>query len=254
MLMSASKLARFFGNERKALVAFSGGVDSSVLAKAAFDALGKGALAVTFDTPTLPRSELDAARKTAKRIGIRHVVVKYSELSDLEFSRNSHDRCFFCKRKMAEKLKEVAKNHTISLIVEGTNAEDLCGHRPGYRALKEAGISSPLAVLGYSKKAVRRLAKGYGLDHSKPSGACLASRIPTGSDVTLRRLKKIENAEDFLRSLGLTQVRVRLEGADLGVGRIEVENGEFGKVVANSTLIVKSLPFRKVVLDLAGYS
>jgi pyridinium-3,5-biscarboxylic acid mononucleotide sulfurtransferase len=254
MLMSASKLADFFSKQRNALVSFSGGVDSSVLAKAAYDALGADALAVTFDTPTLPRSELACAKKTAKKIGIRHLIVPYSELGSRQFRSNPKDRCYFCKKRMAQKLKEVAKEHGMGCIVEGTNAEDLKGHRPGYRALKEAGISSPLAELGFAKDDVRKLAKEYGLDYMKPSAACLSSRIPQGTEITKELLRTVEEAEDYLKSLGLTQVRVRLEGEGCLDARIEVCPEEFQKVIKHSSEIVDALSFRRVSLDLRGYS
>jgi pyridinium-3,5-biscarboxylic acid mononucleotide sulfurtransferase len=236
------------------LVAYSGGVDSGVLAQASYNALHGGALAVTFDTPTIPRRELSAAKAAAKRMGIRHIVVKYTELSDGRFAKNPKNRCFFCKRAMACKMKEVAKRHGMRHVIEGTNAQDLLGHRPGYRAIKGAGIGSPLAELGFTKEDVRAMARKYGLDWRKPSAACLASRIPTGVRVTKARLRKIEESEDYLKSLGLTQVRVRLEGAKSDVARIVVESNEFYKVAANRNKILRRLPFKRVTLDLRGYS
>jgi pyridinium-3,5-biscarboxylic acid mononucleotide sulfurtransferase len=252
MLMLAGKLAGFFKSRRSALVAFSGGVDSAVLAKAAYDALGEGALAVTFDTPSTPRHDLEDAVKTAKAIGIRHLVVKYSEVADDDYRKNPQDRCYFCKRHMASRLRDIAAEHQMDLIVEGTNAEDLHGHRPGYRALREAGISSPLAELGAGKAQVRALAKEYGLDWGRPSSACLASRVPTGTGIDEATLRKIDESEDYLRSLGITQVRVRVDESDSA--RIEVLKSEFPIVLAHTSKIVEKLPFRRVTLDLRGYS
>lgn len=232
-------------------MAFSGGVDSSVLAKAAHRALRDQAVAVTFDTPTYSRRELKEAREVAADIGIRHIIVEYSELSDADFTRNPGDRCFFCKRMMAKKLKDVAEAEGLANIVEGTTVDELAGHRPGYRAIKESGILSPFVELGLTKNDVVALAKEYGLEHDKPPGACLSSRIPEGTKITEPLLRTVEEAEDYLRTLGLRQVRVRIEGED---ARIEVYAEDFAKVIEHSQEIKGKLPFRRVSLDLSGYS
>jgi pyridinium-3,5-biscarboxylic acid mononucleotide sulfurtransferase len=251
--MPDRELIVYFVKRRKSLVAFSGGVDSSVLAKAAHKAQGGNALAVTFDTPTTSKAELAHAKQTADKIGIKHIVVKYSELGNSVFSANPHDRCYHCKKLMTAKLKEVAKQYAIESVVEGTNASDLNGHRPGYKALTEAGIESPFVTLGMTKDDIRAIAKNYGLDWNRPSNACLASRIPTGGQITAERLRKVDDAEEYLRSLGLTQVRVRLGGSELDEARIEVRPAEFTVVLKNSDEILGHLQFRKVTLDLAGY-
>jgi pyridinium-3,5-biscarboxylic acid mononucleotide sulfurtransferase len=252
--MSAKKLSGYFKGASQALVAFSGGVDSSVLSKAAYDALGDGALAVTLDTPAVPRREIRAARKTAKAIGIRHLVVKFDPFAGRKLMRNPPDRCYLCKRAIAGKLKSIAKERGIALLVEGTNAGDLLGHRPGFRAVREAGIRSPLAELGFDKPSVRRLAKKYGLDYGKPSGACMATRLPSGALIEPGIIGRIERSEDYLKSLGLSQVRVRVGGPGLNEARIEVYPRERGMVLERAEEIAAALPFGRVCLDLRGYS
>jgi uncharacterized protein len=250
-MLVEKKLTGYMRDLGGVLVAYSGGVDSSVLAYVAHRVLGDKAVAVTFDTPTLPRHELMEAVECASLIGLRHEVVEYTELSDSSFRSNPADRCYFCKKLMADELTKSARNNSLAYVVEGTTVDELLGHRPGYRALKEAGILSPYVELGMSKYDVRCLAEKYGLRYEKPSGACLASRIPSGTVITEEILKKVEESEDYLRSLGLTQVRVRVMGDD---ARIETYESEFDKVVDNADEIRQALPFRRVVLDLRGYS
>jgi pyridinium-3,5-biscarboxylic acid mononucleotide sulfurtransferase len=216
-------------------------------------ALGDGALAVTFDTPTTPRGDLAGAKETAAAVGVRHLVVEYDELADAEFASNPPDRCYHCKRMMASALRRLAGETGMACVADGTNAEDLGGHRPGYRALVEAGVVSPLAELGFFKGDVRRLARHYGLDWGKPSGACLASRIRHGSRITPEVLRRVDEAEEFLRALGFTQVRVRAEGEGCGEARIEVLPCEFGLAAERAEEIALRLGFVKVKLDLRGY-
>ncbi len=254
MLMPRDRLAAYFRRKRRVLVAYSGGVDSGVLLRGARDAVGDGVLAVTFDTPTTPAHDLRSAAETARKLGVRHLVAGYDELSDARFMGNPADRCYWCKRMMAGRLMGIAREHGIRCVVEGTNAEDLEGHRPGYKALREAGVKSPLAELGLMKADVRALAKEYGLDWRRPSSACLASRIRTGVGIRKETLSAVDESEDYLRSLGLTQVRVRIDSEEGDVARIEAEPGEFGIIIRNAEAITKKLPFRRVSLDLRGYS
>jgi uncharacterized protein len=249
------RLSAYFRKLDGIVVAFSGGVDSSVLAKAAYDALGKKALAVTVDSPTFEQTELSAAKALAKKIGIRHLIVQHDELENECFRRNEPDRCYHCKKGILSVLKQVAESEGISSVVEGTNAEELLGHRPGYQAVKEEGVCSPLAELGFKKKDIRAMAAYLKLPNAdKPSMACLASRIPYGTEVTRELLEKVSEAEAVVRAVGVGQLRVRVL-EELAV--VEVSSADFPLILRNRDRIVsglKKLGFSRVVLDLAGYS
>ncbi|RLF22900.1 MAG: ATP-dependent sacrificial sulfur transferase LarE, partial [Thermoprotei archaeon] len=162
------------------VVAFSGGVDSSVVLATAVIALGsEKVIAVTAISPTYPEEDLEWAKRIVKLLGVKHILVKTDELSDPNFIRNPPNRCYFCKKSLIDRLMRIAREHHAKVIVEGTNASDLTGHRPGFLALKEAGVRSPLAEVGITKEEVRAIAKALGLPNwNKPSMACLASRIP----------------------------------------------------------------------------
>ncbi len=207
-------------------VAFSGGVDSSVLLHAAHAALGEGALGVIADSPSLPRSELAAARRTAADMGVRIVEVRTSELDDPRYARNLGDRCYHCKSALFQALDVVCAEEGIRAQAFGEITDDALDDRPGARAARERGVLAPLARAGFDKHDVRRYAREAGLAVAeKPAGACLASRIPRGTPVTTERLAAVEAAEDALRRLGLSQLRVRHRGrrARLEVGQEELE-------------------------------
>ncbi|MCS7141217.1 MAG: ATP-dependent sacrificial sulfur transferase LarE [Candidatus Nitrosocaldus sp.] len=242
----------------KAIVALSGGVDSAVVAYAAFRALADGALAVTADYRTLAREELESAKRVAREIGIRHEVIEYDELSNPSFVANDTMRCYHCRNELAEHLIGVARREGAQLIVDGTNADDLNDYRPGIVAMREHGIRSPLAELNIGKEEVRAIAREAGLSvHDKPSNACLASRIAYGVEVTRERLMAIEEAEKVVRELfNVRQVRVRLH-AD-GTARIEVGRDERMMLFDPSRLDalderLKALGFRYVAIDARGY-
>lgn len=250
-----SRLVDYFKRQEGVLIAFSGGVDSTVLAKAAQTALGEKAIAVTLDSPLAGPLELKSAEDAAREIGIKHMVVSYDALEDTRFMSNPPDRCYLCKKRMMAKLKDIAASHGIACVAEGTNAEEVLRHRPGYKAVEEAGAITPLADLGYLKADVREMATYMGLSNAKkPSNACLASRIPYGTTITEELLERIAKAETIVRNSGTSQVRVRSYG-ELAV--IEVDSGDNEKVMAQRARIfgeMKALGYKRVALDLEGYS
>jgi len=251
----AENLKEYFRELEGAAIAFSGGVDSSVLAKTAHDALGKKAVAFTIDSPTVERKELKDAINLAKQIGIRHLVIRHDELKNECFRRNLPDRCYHCKKEMLSVLKKAAVEQGITEVIEGTNAEEILGHRPGYKAVKEVGVRSPLAELGYTKKDIRGIAAFLKLPNAqKPSMACLSSRIPYGTKITKELLEKVSRAEASVRAASVTQLRVRCFD-DLAV--IEVLEEDYNKVIGDRARItkeLKALGFKRVVMDLDGYS
>lgn len=239
------------------VIAFSGGVDSSVVAAVAADALGENAVACTAKSETLPAEELETARRVAREIGIRHELVEFSELSDPNFVANEHDRCYHCRSMRLGKLYDLARDLGIPTVCDGTNASDPGGgHRPGLRAVEELDVYSPLRVHGITKPEVRDLAEWYGLSVAdKPSMACLSSRIPTGLTVTEKRLSRIERAERLLRTWGFRQFRVRDHD---GLARIEVAPAELEDALDQDFARaarehLTDLGFTHVTLDLAGY-
>jgi tRNA-specific 2-thiouridylase/uncharacterized protein len=239
------------------LVAFSGGVDSSVVAAIAHDALGEDALACTARSETLPAAELDDARRVADEIGIRHAEVTFSELDSDAFRRNDRERCYHCRSMRLSAMFERADALGIPIVCDGTNATDPGeGHRPGLRAVDEADAYSPLLEHGLTKDEVREVARHYDLSVAdKPSMACLSSRIPTGLDVTEERLSRVERAERLLRTWGFEQFRVRDHGglARIEVGEAELERALDPDFVRAAREHVADCGFDHVTLDLHGY-
>lgn len=238
------------------LVAFSGGVDSGLVARLAFDALGDRSLAVTAAAESLPARELRAARRYAAEIGIRHRVVRYSELANPQYAENPTNRCYFCRQDLAAALWPVAREEGLETVADGILASDLGDWRPGIQAMDEAGFWHPLVDAGVDKAAARELARTLGLSfHDKPSMACLSSRIPYGRVVTVDKLEQIERAEALLHELGFRQCRVRHHG---DVARVEVEPAEVPRLAEPTVRRrvvqgVKALGFQYVALDLEGY-
>jgi len=239
-------------------VAFSGGVDSCVLARAAVEAArenGWNVLALTAESASMPRAEVEEIRQIATEIGIPLRFVATDELTLPEYRSNSCERCFFCKRHILGKLQTVARELGFSVLVEGSNADDLKDFRPGFRAVKELGVKSPLIEANLTKEDVRQAARFWGLSTAeKPSTPCLASRIAYGVEITPERLGKIERAEAFLAKLGVSPLRVRLHEQELA--RIETTPDWMKTLLERReelTVELKKLGFSWVSLDLNGF-
>lgn len=248
------ELVDWFKDKGAVLVAFSGGVDSAVVAKAAAEALGERAIAATASSPTLPSRELETAKKVAREIGITHEIFFEDEFENPKFAENSPERCYHCREGLIRGLRKVAQTQGIYCIVDGANADDALQHRPGMRAMRENGVRSPLLELGIGKEDVRKIARHFNLSVSdKPSMACLASRIPYGERITKEKLHMVEKSEEFIRNLGFEQVRVRHHG---GIARIEVAKKDIPRVLELQEEIAKKMKeigFTYVALDLEGY-
>jgi pyridinium-3,5-biscarboxylic acid mononucleotide sulfurtransferase len=247
-------LAQFDGIDR-ACVAFSGGVDSSLVLAAAARALGpENVVAVTATSPTYLDEELAAAASVAASLGVEHVVVGTPEFDDPRFVENSRDRCYFCKAGMLDALAAVAEAHGGATLVDGANADDVGDHRPGMRAAAEHGVLQPLLAAGVGKAEVRHLARALGLSTcDAPQQACLASRVPYGQPITPEKLAAVAAAEKALHELGFRQCRVRHHG---DVARLEVEARELERAFALREELsrrVRSAGFAYVALDLEGF-
>ncbi len=238
------------------VVAFSGGVDSSLLAKAAFDALGDKALAVSGVSLTYASQERELAKQTANQIGIKHQMTDTCEMELEAFRANNKDRCYHCKNTLFETLKEIAKKEGLDQVVEGSNADDTSDFRPGIKAAHDLGVRSPFIELGITKKQIREMAKEMGLSvWDKPASACLSSRIPYGEEITSERLSCIEAAESVLKGFGLRQLRARDHGNLL---RIEVAAEEMNRFYDENfqkqvVKAMKDIGYTHISLDLQGY-
>jgi len=240
----------------RVLVAFSGGVDSTFLARAARDALGERAVLVTADSETYPASELDETRRLAALLGMRHLVVQTRELDNPQYALNSPNRCYFCKEELFAKLGPIAQEHGDAIMVYGANMDDLGDHRPGMDAAKAAGVRAPLIEAEVWKEEIRALSRELGLPTwDKPSFACLSSRFQYGEAITPEKLRRIDAAEAFVRSLGFRQFRVRHHDR---LARLELPPEEMGRLFEDGRheAVVKrfrELGYLYVTLDLQGF-
>lgn len=248
-------LIDWFEDKNKAIIALSGGVDSALVAYAAFQKLGDSAIAVTADYKTLSKEELETAKRVCSEIGIKQILLDYDELQNEEFVKNDSNRCFHCRSELSDHLIALAKKHNVEFIVDGTNLDDLGDYRPGIEALKKNGVRSPLVETGFTKNEIRSTAKLVGLSvYDKPSNSCLASRIPWGQRITSEKLIRIELGETIVKQItNLKQVRVR----DLdGMAKIEVDKDKisiFEDKLNEITLKLKILGFSSVEVDPDGY-
>jgi len=253
------KQEQLFANLRKlerVMVAFSGGTDSAYLAWAANQALGRNALAITADSASIPESHKRDAEAFVARFGIAHEYIETREFDNPDYVRNSPDRCFHCKDELFTRLEELGRERGIAHIIYGVNLDDLGDYRPGQGAAKNHKVAAPLADVSLSKAEIRELSRKAGLPTwDRPASACLSSRIPYGTPVTIENVKTVETGEEELKALGFRQFRVRLHGE---VVRIEIAREEMARALtmemaARFTEIFKRLGFKYVTLDLEGY-
>jgi len=238
------------------LVAFSGGVDSSFLLKTAHEVLRDEVFAVIASSETYPEKEKEEAIKIAQCLNVRYKIIRTLELENPDFVNNSPQRCYFCKRVLFSRLKEIAEDEGISCVIDGANLEDTGDYRPGSIAAEELGIRSPLKEARFIKSEIRKLSKQLGLPTwNKPSMACLASRFPYYMRIDMKSLKRVSQTEDFLRALGFSQIRVRHHGQ---IARIEIEPKEFPEIMEKGVRekivkTLKKLGYTYITVDLAGY-
>ncbi|MDE5098987.1 MAG: ATP-dependent sacrificial sulfur transferase LarE [Trichodesmium sp. St16_bin4-tuft] len=250
------ELKNIFAEMEKALIAYSGGIDSTLVAKVAYDILGDKALAITAVSPSLLPEDLEDARIQAAVIGISHEEVKTNEMENKNYTSNPINRCYFCKSELHDTLKPLALKRGYFYVLDGVNADDLRDYRPGIQAAKERGARSPLAEVGISKFEVRQLAKDLDLPGwDKPSQPCLSSRFPYGEEITLEKLQRVGRGERYLRNLGLKSLRVRSEKDTARIEILPEKIKEFVLTIDLPKLVKKfqEFGFIYVTLDLEGY-
>jgi uncharacterized protein len=250
------QLRTLFKEMEQALIAYSGGIDSTLVAKIAYDVLGDRALAVTAVSPSLLPEELEDAKIQAATIGISHQIVQTHEMENPNYTSNPVNRCYFCKSELHDTLKPLALKLGYPYVVDGVNADDLHDYRPGIQAAKERGARSPLAEVNISKVEVRQLSQQLSLPWwDKPAQPCLSSRFPYGEEITVAKLQRVGRAEIYLRKLGLKNLRVRSDG---DTARIELPPEQIKEFVLTTDLptivsAFQNLGFIYVTLDLEGY-
>jgi len=236
------------------LIAYSGGADSSLLLKVAKNILSDKILAVTAQSPTYPKDEINQAKKLAKSLKVKHLIIRTNELKNPDFSKNPINRCYFCKKELFAKLKKIAQARAIDFVADGSNLDDDKDYRPGAKALKEFKVRSPLKEAGLTKTDVRKLSKDLKLSTwNKPAFACLASRIPYNDKIDKKILQKIQQAEKVLEKLGFRELRVRHHN---NIARIEVPKTEIIEVIDSGDKLIrrlKNIGYKYICLDLEGY-
>jgi uncharacterized protein len=248
------KLKQYLKELKTVAVAFSGGMDSTFLLKVAHDVLGDNVLAITVASALFPKRELQQAKHFVQNHGIAHSIVHAEVLKNTEFSKNTHHRCYYCKKELCAILQRVASEKNIKHVLEGSNFDDLNDYRPGTKALKEFGFKSPLQEVKLTKSDIRALSQAMNLSTwDKPAFACLASRVPYGVQITKSRLNMVEQAEDFLQKVGVKQFRVRFHNE---LARIEVLPDDFQRILSHADEIVTEftkIGFTYITLDIKGY-
>ena len=254
-ILKLNHLREFLCNLKSACVAYSGGVDSTLIATIAYEQLGKQAIAITGVSPALATQLLYEARSQAKWIGIKHLEINTFELEDETYSKNPKDRCFACKKELHKHTTYLSEKLNYKNVIDGVNFDDLGDFRPGIKAAQEAGVISPLAIFRFTKKDIRDISKSLGLPWwDKPAQPCLSSRFPYGYEITNSRLKMIEKAEEYIRKIGIIDVRVRCQGTS---ARIEIpyeQIPKFIKTYKREELVnfFFKIGFKSVSLDLEG--
>jgi len=247
-------LKQLLSDMKRVIIAYSGGIDSTFLLFVAHEVLGENAIGVTLVSPSIPDSEVNLAREIANHIGAPHIVLQSNETDDPIYQENTPDRCYFCRKITYSMISDYAQRNKCEIVIDGSNADDFDDHRPGRRAAIELGIKSPLQEVGFSKSEIRQLAHQNGLPNwDKPSAACLSSRVPYGSPITPKILLQIGQAENKLKSLGFTQIRVR--HYDL-TAKIEVPQTQFQDILYYREEIssyFKCIGYKYVSLDLDGF-
>jgi len=240
----------------RVIIAFSGGVDSTLLLKAASLSGMNDILAVTGLSDSFPETESSSARKIASSLNIKHTLINTEEMKNSRYTSNPPDRCYHCKKELFGKLKKIAEQENYSYVLDGTNADDAHDWRPGSRAAREEDVRSPLLEAGLTKEEIRQLSKDLGLPTwDKPATPCLASRFPYGQEITSEALGRVYKAESFIRKFGVKELRVRNDGE---TAKIEILPEEFGKLTAGTARkqiidYLKSLGFKNITLDLQGF-